>query len=55
MIKFSSKISVKLQARVVIFVVQVDNDELYCQIANESSDAYSSLCVFQFSYFPYFE
>ena len=41
--KFSSKISVKLQARVVIFGMQVDNDELYRGIANQPSLAYSSL------------
>ena len=43
-----------VQTRVVIFGMQVDNDELFCEIANQPSDAYSSsICPF-FS-FPYFE
>ena len=29
-----------MQARVVILGIQVDNDELYCKIANQPSDAY---------------
>ena len=36
------------QARVVIFSVQVDNDELYCGIANQPSDAYSFLYLSNF-------
>ena len=32
-----------VQARVVIFGEQVDNDVLYCGIANQPSPAYSSL------------
>ena len=32
-----------LQDRVVIFGTQVDNDVLYCGIANQPSHAYSSL------------
>ena len=32
-----------VQDRVVIFGMQVDNDKLYCEIANQLSDAYSSL------------
>ena len=34
-----------VQAGVVIFgtCMQVDNDELYCEISNQPSDAYSSL------------
>ena len=32
-----------VQARVVIFGMQVDNDVLYCGIANQPSPAYSSL------------
>ena len=37
---------VKLQARVFIFGVQVDNDVLYGGIANQPTPAYSSLYVF---------
>ena len=32
-----------VQARVVIFGMQVDNDVLYCRIVNQPSPAYSSL------------
>ena len=32
-----------MQARVVIYGMQVDNDVLYCGIANQPSHAYSSL------------
>ena len=42
-------------ARVVIFGKQVDNDVLYCGIANQLSHAYSSLYLSKFSFFPYFE
>ena len=42
-----------VQARVVIFGKQVDNDVLYCGIANQSSDAYISLYLSDF--LPYFE
>ena len=45
---FSSKISVKLQARVVIFGKQVDNDVLYRGIVNQPSPAYSSLYLSNF-------
>ena len=37
-----------MQARVVIFGIQVDNDELYCEIANQSSHAYSPLYLSNF-------
>ena len=37
-----------VQARVVIFGMQVDNDVLYCGIANQPSPAYSSLCLSNF-------
>ena len=37
-----------VQARVVIFGKQVDNDVLYCGIANQPSDAYSSLYLSNF-------
>ena len=42
-----------VQARVVIFGMQVDNDVLYCGIANQLSHAYSSLYL-SFFPFPYF-
>ena len=32
-----------VEARVLIFGMQVDNDELYCEIANQLSDTYSIL------------
>ena len=37
-----------VQARVVIFGMQVDNDVLYRGIANQPSPAYSSLCLSNF-------
>ena len=37
-----------MQARVVIFGKQVDNDVLYCGIANQPSPAYSSLYLSNF-------
>ena len=37
-----------VQARVVIFGMQVDNDVLYCGIANQPSPAYSSLYLSNF-------
>ena len=37
-----------MQARVVIFDMQVDNDVLYGGIANQPSPAYSSLYVSNF-------
>ena len=44
MMKFFVKDFCKtMQARVVIFGLQVDNDELYCEIVNQPFDAYSSL------------
>ena len=42
-----------VQARVVIFGMQVDNDLLYLGIANQPSYAYSSLYLSDS--FPYFE
>ena len=44
-----------VQARVVIFGEQVDNDALYGEIANQPSPTYSSHVFIQFSFFPYFE
>ena len=44
-----------VQARVVIFGMQVDNDVLYRGIANQPSPAYSFPVFVQFSFFPYFE
>ena len=44
-----------VQARVVIFGKQVDNDVLYRGFANQLSHAYSSLYLSKFSFFPYFE
>ena len=41
--KFSSKVSVKLQARIFIFGMQVDKNVLYLGIANQPSPAYSFL------------
>ena len=32
-----------VQARVVIFGMQADNNEMYCEIVNQPSDAYFSL------------
>ena len=40
---FVKDFSETVQARVVIFGMQVDNDILYCGIANQPSPAYSSL------------
>ena len=40
-----------VQAGVVIFGKQVDNDVLYCGIVNQPSPAYSSLYLSQFSSF----
>ena len=37
-----------VQARIVIFGMQVDNDILYCGIANQPSHAYSSLYLSNF-------
>ena len=37
-----------MQVRVVIFGMQVDNDVLYCGIANQPSPAYSSLYLSNF-------
>ena len=37
-----------VQARVVIFGMQVDNDVLYCGNANQPSSAYSSLYLSNF-------
>ena len=37
-----------VQARVVIFGMQVDNDELYLGIGNQPSPAYSSLYLSDF-------
>ena len=37
-----------VQARVFIFGMQVDNDVLYCEIANQPSPAYSSLYLSNF-------
>ena len=37
-----------VQSRVVIFGMQVDNDVLYCGIANQPSPAYSSLYLSNF-------
>ena len=37
-----------VQARVVIFGMQVDNDVLYCGIGNQPSPAYSSLYLSNF-------
>ena len=37
-----------MQARVFIFGMQVDNDVLYCGIANQPSPAYSSLYLSDF-------
>ena len=46
MMKFFVKDFCKtMQARVVIFGMQIDNDVLYRGIANQPSHAYSSLCL----------
>ena len=44
-----------VQAGVVIFGKQVDNDVLYRGIMNQPSHAYSSLYLFNCSFFPYFK
>ena len=43
-----------MQARVVIFCMQVDNDVLYRVIANQPSHAYSSLYLYVFFFYSYF-
>ena len=49
MIKFFVKdFCETVQARVVIFGKQVDNDVLHCGIANQPSPAYSSLYLSNF-------
>ena len=49
MIKFFVKDFCEIvQARVVIFGMQVDNDVLYSGIANQPSPAYSSMCLSNF-------
>ena len=49
MIKFFVKDFCKtVQARLVIFGMQIDNDVLYCGIENQPSPAYSSLCLSNF-------
>ena len=49
MIKFFVKdICETMQARVVIFGMQVDNDVLYCGIANQPFPAYSPLYLSNF-------
>ena len=40
---FVKDFSETVQARVFIFGMQVDNDILYCMIANQATPAYSSL------------
>ena len=40
---FITDICETLQARIVVFGIQVDNDVLYCEIVNQPSHAYSSL------------
>ena len=44
-----------VQAGVVIFGEQVDNDVLYRGIANQPSPAYSSVYLSNPSFFPYCE
>ena len=49
MMKFFVKDFCKtVQARVVIFTMQIDNDELYCEIVNQPSPAYSFLYLSNF-------
>ena len=43
-----------MQARVVIFGMQIDNDVLYSGIANQPSPAYSSLYLSKFFSFHSF-
>ena len=45
---FVKDFSESVQARVVIFGMQVDNDVLYLGIANQPSPAYSSLYLYIF-------
>ena len=45
---FVKDFSETVQARVFIFGMQVDNDVLYCGIANQPSPAYSSLYLSNF-------
>ena len=45
---FVKDFCVTVQARVFIFGMQVDNDVLYCGIANQPSPAYSSLYLSNF-------
>ena len=45
---FVKDFSETVQARVVIFGMQLDNDVLYRGIANQPSPAYSSLCLSDF-------
>ena len=42
-----------MQAIVVIFGMQVDNDVLYRGIANQPSDAYSSLYLSNFNFLSF--
>ena len=46
-----------VQAVVVIFGMQVDDDVLYCDIENHPSPAYSFLyiCICLIFFYPYFE
>ena len=49
MMKFFVKdFSETVKARVVIFGMQVDNDILYCGIANQPSSAHSSMYLSNF-------
>ena len=48
MMKFRQRFCETVQARVVIFGEQVDNDVLYRGIANQPSPAYSSLYLSNF-------
>ena len=43
-----------MQARVVIFGIQIDDDMLYCGIANQPSPAYSSMYLSNFLSFHSF-
>ena len=45
---FVKDFSTTLQARRVIFGIQIDDDMLYCGIANQPSPAYSSLYLSNF-------
>ena len=44
-----------MQARLIMFGSQVDNDVLYCGTGNQPSHVYSSLYLSDFFFFPYFE